>query len=403
MDLSGIDIHTVAAVFKSFLRQLPSPVVPRNPFFGRFMAASGLQDEKLRVDYYAALVSSLPKENRALLQYICSFFSEVCLHSSGNKMNADNLAIVFSPSLFGTLKTEDELSLAFGNSKALDKVLKESKIASDICLSLISQYESIFLRPIKQPVKAFRLLQNYACPERHLSQGEIIIVFKWDETKHICYFELDRLVGTLPIRLLLDHLFVEEVTLTHLKQLLRGKIRSFVQQQQNDVQFVQQQLLLDQMTASSPPLSSPVKDDDPLLLRKKKKKNQSHRLSLDPSRLFPVIRKESAIGASSPDLISNGKQKAFPPISTPPRPKTVDVESVEVCTTPDSPLSPPPPHSSSMARTSGPTSSSLSEFSEKEQQSQSQSVSPVRSRKTFSQPSSSRIVVPVTKKKNEEF
>jgi hypothetical protein len=51
-----------------FLRELPTPLVPRGWVYPHLVAAMQIEDEGLRVRYFSALVASMPRYNRALLQ-----------------------------------------------------------------------------------------------------------------------------------------------------------------------------------------------------------------------------------------------------------------------------------------------------------------------------------------------
>jgi len=95
-----LDVHTVASLLKSYLRELPEPLVPYNtyeqamtivtrevPVVGEHRAAKKLGD---------VLHSRLSPANYNTLQYVCQFLSDVADHADDNKMNATNLATVFA-------------------------------------------------------------------------------------------------------------------------------------------------------------------------------------------------------------------------------------------------------------------------------------------------------------------
>lgn len=91
------NVHLAAVLLKTFLRELPEPVMTFR-----------LYPDLLKIDEVAPdkrtmaakkLVHELPEENYALLSYVVKFLTQVMIKSDVNKMNANNLAIVFGPNL----------------------------------------------------------------------------------------------------------------------------------------------------------------------------------------------------------------------------------------------------------------------------------------------------------------
>ncbi|KAL5287440.1 ARHGAP19 family protein [Megaselia abdita] len=103
-------VHDCSTVYKSFLSELPEPVLTDAHYPAHLQIAticnelntSSSQDEK-KVD---TLISSLqlllwllPDENRILLKDVIGMLHEVVKHENVNKMTADNLATLFTPHL----------------------------------------------------------------------------------------------------------------------------------------------------------------------------------------------------------------------------------------------------------------------------------------------------------------
>nr|CAB3222785.1 rho GTPase-activating protein 12 [Phallusia mammillata] len=99
------DIHLITGALKMFLRELPEPVIPFN-FFDKFIASCKIQDERQRIASMKSLVRVLPKANGKTLKYLMKHFCKVVEHSSSNRMQVQNVAIVFGPTLL--LKPPDE-------------------------------------------------------------------------------------------------------------------------------------------------------------------------------------------------------------------------------------------------------------------------------------------------------
>jgi len=95
-----LDVHTVASLLKSYLRELPEPLVPYDiyeqvmkivtrevPVIGEHSAAVKLGD---------LLACRLTQANYNTMQYVCQFLADVALCADDNKMNVTNLATVFA-------------------------------------------------------------------------------------------------------------------------------------------------------------------------------------------------------------------------------------------------------------------------------------------------------------------
>ncbi|XP_072410051.1 rho GTPase-activating protein 25-like [Chiloscyllium punctatum] len=108
------DVHTVASLFKLYLRELPEPVVPWSQYED-FLACSQLMssDEEQGQQEVMRQISLLPQVNYNLLSYICRFLHEVQLSSKINKMSVDNLATVIGVNLLKP-KVEDPVAIMRG-------------------------------------------------------------------------------------------------------------------------------------------------------------------------------------------------------------------------------------------------------------------------------------------------
>lgn len=101
------DVHTVASLFKLYLRDLPEPVVPWSQYEGFLLCGQLMNaDEAKAQQELMKQLSILPKDNYNLLSYICRFLHEIQLNCSVNKMGVDNLATVIGVNLIRS-KIED--------------------------------------------------------------------------------------------------------------------------------------------------------------------------------------------------------------------------------------------------------------------------------------------------------
>ncbi len=97
--LHGIDVHVIVSAVKNFLRSLREPVIPASQW-RQFVDAATNPDT---TDGEAALcqaVSEMPRPNRDTLAFMILHFQKVT-ESPACKMDSNNLAIVFGPTIVG--------------------------------------------------------------------------------------------------------------------------------------------------------------------------------------------------------------------------------------------------------------------------------------------------------------
>ncbi|XP_063276802.1 rho GTPase-activating protein 25 [Prinia subflava] len=127
------DVHTVASLFKLYLRELPEPVVPWLQYEDFLLCGQALEaDETKGHQELLKQLSLLPRDNYNLLSYICRFLYEIQLNSSVNKMSVDNLATVIGVNLIRP-KIEDPAVIMRGTPQ-VQKVMTV----------MISDHEKLF-------------------------------------------------------------------------------------------------------------------------------------------------------------------------------------------------------------------------------------------------------------------
>ncbi|KAI0172519.1 RhoGAP-domain-containing protein [Hypoxylon sp. FL1284] len=95
------DVNSVAGLLKQFLRDLPDPLLTSEHYAG-FIEAAKSDDDIVRRDSLHAIINGLPDPNYATLRALTLHLHRVIEHSAVNRMNSQNLAIVFGPTLMGT-------------------------------------------------------------------------------------------------------------------------------------------------------------------------------------------------------------------------------------------------------------------------------------------------------------
>lgn len=91
------DIHVPAVLLKTFLRELPQPLLTFEAY-EQIMDITNVESS-LRVTHCRQILQSLPEHNYAVLRYLVAFLHMVSRESIMNKMNSSNLACVFGLNL----------------------------------------------------------------------------------------------------------------------------------------------------------------------------------------------------------------------------------------------------------------------------------------------------------------
>ncbi|KAH9630739.1 hypothetical protein HF086_010680 [Spodoptera exigua] len=92
------DMHVVASVLKSYLRELPEPLLTYR-LYENFVNASRQPTEQTRLNAIWEAIHLLPEANFQNLRYLIKFLSTLTQNQSTNKMTPSNLAIVIAPNL----------------------------------------------------------------------------------------------------------------------------------------------------------------------------------------------------------------------------------------------------------------------------------------------------------------
>ncbi|XP_074247269.1 rho GTPase-activating protein 8 isoform X2 [Saimiri boliviensis] len=125
------DIHIPAVILKTFLRELPQPLLT----FQAYEQILGITcvESSLRVARCRQILGSLPEHNYVVLRYLMGFLHAVSRESIFNKMNSSNLACVFGLNLIWPSQGASSLS-----------ALVPLNLFTEL---LIEYYENIFSAP----------------------------------------------------------------------------------------------------------------------------------------------------------------------------------------------------------------------------------------------------------------
>ncbi|GLV35038.1 Rho GTPase activating protein at 92B [Carabus blaptoides fortunei] len=91
------DVHVIASALKSYLRELPEPLLTYK-LHDEWIKAVKYPTEEQRLDAISQVLGRLPSPNFDNLRYLMKFLSELSKNSQ-NKMTSSNIAIVMAPNL----------------------------------------------------------------------------------------------------------------------------------------------------------------------------------------------------------------------------------------------------------------------------------------------------------------
>ncbi|XP_054434733.1 GEM-interacting protein [Pteronotus mesoamericanus] len=149
VDLSGNSPHDVSSVLKRFLQELTDPVVPFH-FYDAFISLAKtlhanpghdpgtLSPSPEAIHSLKALLMQLPDSNYNTLRHLVAHLFRVAAQFEENKMSANNLGIVFGPTL---LRSPDSAGTACTGSVTC---LLDSGHQAQLVEFLIVNYEQIF-------------------------------------------------------------------------------------------------------------------------------------------------------------------------------------------------------------------------------------------------------------------
>ena len=129
--LAQADIHTITGVLKKFLMELPEPLLPE-PYSSRLadLKLTSISDQNEKDVHIIQSLLGLPKANQGSLYCLFYHFNAVAKVKSSNKMDIDNLATVFGPTVLSSgsvLTTIDAVQI---NGAILQSILNMGKFPS---------------------------------------------------------------------------------------------------------------------------------------------------------------------------------------------------------------------------------------------------------------------------------
>lgn len=130
------DPHAVAGALKSYLRELPEPLMTFD-LYDDWMRAASLKEPGARLEALQEVCSRLPPESLNNLRYLMKFLARLAEEQEVNKMTPSNIAIVLGPNLLWPPEKE-------GNQAQLDAASVSSIQVVGVVEALIQNADTLF-------------------------------------------------------------------------------------------------------------------------------------------------------------------------------------------------------------------------------------------------------------------
>ncbi|XP_012530085.1 unconventional myosin-IXa isoform X1 [Monomorium pharaonis] len=144
VDFENYQVHVLAAVLKSFFRDMPEPLLTYE-YYDDFLHAANLTDPHDRIGTLFAILKKLPKPNYDLMERLIVHLARVARHEVDNRMSPSALAIVFAPCILRTNRTlpaQDSLQDVGRQTRCVETIVQEKLRVVRATLADINTLES---------------------------------------------------------------------------------------------------------------------------------------------------------------------------------------------------------------------------------------------------------------------
>lgn len=144
VDFENYQVHVLAAVLKSFFRDMPEPLLTYE-YYDDFLHAANLTDPHDRISTLFAILKKLPRPNYDLMERLIVHLARVARHEVDNRMSPSALAIVFAPCILRTNRTlpaQDSLQDVGRQTRCVETIVQEKLRVVRATLADINTLES---------------------------------------------------------------------------------------------------------------------------------------------------------------------------------------------------------------------------------------------------------------------
>jgi len=126
--------HSVATLLKRFLREMPEALIP-SMMQTKFMSILDIKNPEEKVKFTKELISQLPVAHRLVFMYIMEYLHELSQHSSKNMMTANNIGIIFGPTVMKT-----EMSSFLDQLASMPRLAQEN---GEVIAFIVENYKAL--------------------------------------------------------------------------------------------------------------------------------------------------------------------------------------------------------------------------------------------------------------------
>ncbi len=144
------DMHSICGIVKSYIRDLPEPILLRRAYPEWIQACRTAATQPLRLQLYKDLIDRLPSAHYNTLQFLLAHLSRVAEHSEVNKMATRNLALVFGPTMIKP------------GLDSIASMMTDMREQVSIMETLIVHHEELFASPTSPRVLASPTASDFA-------------------------------------------------------------------------------------------------------------------------------------------------------------------------------------------------------------------------------------------------
>lgn len=205
INFESYQVHVLASVLKSFLREMPEPLLTFE-CYENFITAANMTDPQDRVSTLYDILKKLPKPNYDLMERLIFHLARIALHERTNRMSAASLAIVFAPCILRTNKVvpaQDCLHDIGSQTRCIETIITEQMRKIRITLDDIDTLDTARQAATNRlsslrSSKVFspdELLPSNQSQQPHVEDEENLLVDHIQEIQK----EKEHLTSTLPI------------------------------------------------------------------------------------------------------------------------------------------------------------------------------------------------------------
>lgn len=130
IDYESYNVHVLTNVLKSFLREMPEPLLTFDRY-DDFLRAADLSDTTDRVQTLLSLIKKIPLTHHALVERLVFHLALVAQREPYNRMSASSLAIVFAPCVLRTnriVPAQDSLNDIGRQTKCIETLITQKML-----------------------------------------------------------------------------------------------------------------------------------------------------------------------------------------------------------------------------------------------------------------------------------